>query len=82
MELLLDGAPMAVSSPPAFVGRVGDDYRFHYELPRSDLYSGPKWQTLSYTLRFSTDGGAWTREVTRALVRDATFCNPAWASCT
>jgi len=82
VELLLDGKPLAPSSPPTFVGRVGNDYRFHYELPRSDLYSGVKWQTLSYTLRFSTDGSTWTREVTRTLVRDPSFCNPAWPSCT
>jgi hypothetical protein len=81
VELKLDGQPMTANALPAFVGRAGNDYRFHYELPRSDLFYGPKWQTLSYTLRFSTDGDTWVRDTTRTLTRDVSFCNPAWASC-
>ena len=49
--------------------------------PKSDLFYGPKWSRYEYSFRFSTDGRAWLREgVTRAVVRDASFCNPAWPS--
>lgn len=76
----LDGQPLATTWL-TFVSRVGNDYRFHYELPRSELYYGPKWSTFTYTLRFSTDGATWKEDVTRTVTRDVTFCNPAWASC-
>lgn len=79
-ELVLDGRAL----PPAwltFVGRVGNDYRYRFELPRSELYYGPKWTTLRYGLRFSTDGDRWTAERARTVVRDASFCNPAWVDC-
>lgn len=64
-----------------FVGRVGNDWRFHYEIPKSDLYYGPKWQTFEYGFRFSTDGRVWKRDLTRQVLRDATFCNAAWGGC-
>jgi hypothetical protein len=79
-ELVLDGVALA-SQPLSFVERVGNDYRFHYELPKSDLYYGPKWRTLEYTLRFSTDGRTWVKDVKRTVLRDPTFCNSAWSSC-
>lgn len=80
-RLVLDGAPLA-SEALSFVGRVGNDYRFHYELPKSTLYYQPaKWKTLEYTLEFSTDGQTWTRDVTRTVSRDPSFCNPAWSDC-
>lgn len=79
--LSLDGKPLP-SEPLAFVGRFGNDYRFHYELPKSTLYYQPaKWTTLEYALEFSTDGQKWTREATRTVTRDATFCNAAWSDC-
>ena len=77
----LDGQALAPTWL-SFVSRVGNDYRFHYELPRSELYYGPKWSTFSYTLRFSTDGVTWVNEPTRTVTRDVSFCNPAWGSCT
>lgn len=80
-ELVLDGKPFSTESL-SFVQRVGNDYRFHYELPKSALYYVPtKWSRLEYTLRFSTDGRTWLRDVTRTVVRDATFCNTAWGDC-
>ncbi|MEW5742076.1 MAG: DUF6209 family protein [Myxococcota bacterium] len=65
----------------AFVSRVGNDYRFHWELPRAELYHGARWSTLEYTLRFSTDGVTWVEEPTRTVTRDSSFCNPAWGDC-
>lgn len=76
----LDGQPLGTSWL-GFVSRVGNDYRFHYELPRSELYYGPKWSTFTYTLRFSTDGATWTEDVTRTVTRDPSVCNPAWGDC-
>jgi hypothetical protein len=78
--MTLDGQPMGASWL-TFVARVGNDYRFRYELPRSELYYGPKWSTFTYTLRFSTDGATWKQDVTRTVTRDVTFCNPAWGDC-
>ncbi|MFZ5443854.1 MAG: DUF6209 family protein [Myxococcota bacterium] len=65
----------------SFVGRVGNDWRFHYEVPKSDLFFGPKWERFEYGFRFSTDGRVWKREAGRQVVRDASFCNPAWGGC-
>jgi hypothetical protein len=77
----LDGKAL----PPTwlgFVSRVGNDYRYHYQLPVSELYYGPKWSTFTYALRFSTDGVTWVQEPVRTVTRDVTFCNAAWGSCT
>lgn len=79
-ELKLDGVALPATDL-SFVGRVGNDYRFHFEVPRSELYYGPKWQQLEYGFRFSTDGRVWAREAPRKLVRDSSFCNPAWGGC-
>lgn len=79
-ELKRDGVVLPATDL-SFIGRVGNDYRFHFEVPKSDLYYGPKWQQLEYGFRFSTDGRVWLREGTRTIVRDASFCNPAWGGC-
>ncbi|MFO0594854.1 MAG: DUF6209 family protein [Myxococcaceae bacterium] len=80
VDATLDGVKLAPTDL-RFVGRVGNDWRFHFEVPKSDLFYGPKWSRYEYSFRFSTDGRAWLREgVTRAVVRDASFCNPAWPS--
>jgi hypothetical protein len=76
-ELKLDGQPIAFEWLVP-MGRVGNDYRYHYEIPRSALYYGHKWETFTYTLRFSTDGNSWVKDVTRTVTRDPTFVNPAW----
>ena len=78
--LSLDGVALDPASL-AFVGRVGNDYRYQFEVPKSALYYGPKWSVLTYTLRFSTDGARWTEEPSRTVTRDVSFCNPAWGSC-
>lgn len=78
--LLLDGVALP-PQPLAFVGRVGNDYRYRFELPKSGLYYGPKWARLEYTLRFSTDGKRWLQDERRVVSRDPSFCNPAWSSC-
>ena len=81
VETTLDGVRF-VTEPLRFTERVGNDYRFHYEIPKSALFYVPaKWTRFEYTFRFSTDGRTWTRDVTRAVTRDATFCNAAWATC-
>ena len=76
-ELRLDGQ-IIPSEWLTFMARVGNDYRYHYQLPVSALYYGPKWQTFTYTLRFSTDGHVWSPDVTRTVTRDPSFVNPAW----
>jgi hypothetical protein len=78
-ELKLDGVALPATEL-SFVGRFGNDYRFHFEVPKSELYYGPKWQKFEYGFRFSTDGRMWMREATREVVRDVSFCNPAWPS--
>jgi hypothetical protein len=45
------------------------------------LFYGAKWSRYEYAMRFSTDGRTWTNDVKRTVVRDASFCNPAWSSC-
>jgi hypothetical protein len=64
-------------------GRLAvNNWRYRFEVPKNDsLYYGPKWERLEYTPRFSTDGVTFVREVTRSLLRDVSYCNPAWASC-
>jgi Family of unknown function (DUF6209) len=79
-ELERDGVALPTQDL-SFVGRFGNDHRFHFEVPKSDLYYGPKWQTFRYTLRFSTDGRTWLRDGPRTVVRDVSFCNPAWGGC-
>jgi hypothetical protein len=76
-ELKLDGVALPATEL-TFVGRFGNDYRFHFEVPKSELYYGPKWTKLEYGFRFSTDGRVWMRETTREVLRDASFCNSAW----
>lgn len=79
--LALDGRDLG-ARPLDFKGRVGNDYRYQFEIPRAELFYGPKWSQLSYTLEFSTDGATWKREPTRTVTRDESFCNTAWGSCT
>lgn len=80
-EATLDGVPQA-PQPLSFIGRFGNDYRFRFEVPKSALYYAPsKWRTYEYTLRFSTDGKSWVRDVKRVVERDASFCNAAWGDC-
>lgn len=76
-EVMLDGR-LLPTEWLTFMSRVGNDYRFHYQLPITALYYGPKWETFTYTLRFSTDGNTWVRDVTRTLTRDPSFVNSAW----
>ncbi len=78
--LVLDGVAQPAQAL-SFTGRVGNDYRYRFELPKSGLYYGPKWTTLEATLRFSTDGRTWVSDSVRRVLRDASFCNPAWGSC-
>lgn len=81
-SLSLDGAALPEQAL-SFVGRAGNDYRFHFEVPKSALFYQPaKWRRLEYTLEFSTDGTTWAKDVTRTVTRDVTFCSPAWTDCT
>jgi hypothetical protein len=50
-------------------------------VPKSELFYGPRWSTFEYRFRFSTEGRAWKREVSRVVTRDASFRNPAWGGC-
>jgi hypothetical protein len=79
-ETSLDGVALPVKDL-AFVGRVGNDWRFRFEVPKSELYYAPAaWRTFEYGFRFSTEGRAWKRDVKRVITRDSSFCNPAWGS--
>ncbi len=73
------GAPQL--EPLTFVERVGNDYRYRFALPRERMTREP-WSTLTYSLRFSTDGVTWARVgqsdaplggADRTIVRGATF---------
>jgi len=80
VQASLDGVAMPAERV-GFVGRFGNDYRYRFELPKSALFYGPKWSRYEYAMRFSTDGRTWVNDVKRVVVRDASFCNPAWSSC-
>lgn len=79
-RLTLDGKPLD-SRALAFFGRVGNDYRYVFDVPKAELYYGPRWRTLTYVLEASTDGLNWRSETPRTVTRDASFCNGAWSSC-
>ena len=80
-ELTLDGKVLP-STWLNYLGRSSNNYRYRFELPRDILYYGAaKWSELKYTLAFSTDGMNYTRDTTRTVRRDPTWCNPAWGSC-
>ncbi len=79
-ELQLDGAALA----PVWLtysGRIGNNYRYRFTVPKSELFYGPKWSKFTYTLRTSTDGLTWSTDSTRTIQRDVSFCNSAWPSC-
>jgi hypothetical protein len=72
-----------------FQGRVGNDYRFRWELPRGEMTT-TYWNQYSYTFRYSTDGATWfvigqgngpTGGAPRTVVRDASWCNSGWPGC-
>ena len=80
VQLTRDGAslePMWLT----FTERVGNNYRYRFTVPKAELYYGPKWSTLTYSLQASTDGQTWRSEPLHTIVRDPSFCNPAWGSC-
>ncbi len=73
----------------SYQGRVGNDYRFRWSLPR-DVMSRDYWNRYSYTFRFSTDGASWfsigqgdgpTGGAPRTIARDASWCMPGWPGC-
>lgn len=73
----------------AFEGRVGNDYRYGWNLPR-DVMTRTYWNKYAYTFRFSTDGVTWfsigqgdgpTGGAPRTIVRDATWCAVGWPGC-
>jgi hypothetical protein len=76
-ESKLDGV-VQPATDLQFIGVVGNDLRYRFEVPKSALYYGPKWTTFEYGFRFSTDGRTWKREQTRRVIRDASFCNTSW----
>jgi hypothetical protein len=72
-----------------YVGKVGNNYRFRWLLPRDQMNVTP-WNTLRYTFRFSTDGATWYRVgqgagpaggLQRSVEREPTWCNSTWATC-
>lgn len=80
VESSRDGVVLPVKDL-AFVGRVGNDWRFRFEVPKSELFYTPSpWSSFKYTLRFSSEGRAWKRDVKRVITRDSSFCNPAWGN--
>ncbi len=79
-QATLDGVVMPAERV-SFLGRFGNDFRYRFELPKSTLFYGAKWSRYEYAMRFSTDGRTWANDVKRTVVRDVSFCNPAWSSC-
>lgn len=64
-----------------YVERTGNDYRYRFQIPRERM-TRESWSTLSYALRFSTDGVTWSRVgvedgpdggADRTIVRGASF---------
>lgn len=79
-ELALDGKALPAQWL-APVGRVGNNWRYRFELPRDLLWYGAKWSALSVTAAFSTDGVTWVKDAARTVKRDPSWCNPSWGSC-
>lgn len=79
-ELELDGVKLA-DQWLSWVGPMGNDARFRFDVPRGTLYYGSKWETFNYTFKFSTDGRTWVSHPKRTVRRDVTWCNPAWGGC-
>lgn len=44
----------------SYIGRVGNNYRYRWTLPREEL-NRTEWSELRYAFRFSTDGINWHR---------------------
>ena len=84
-ELSVDGKPnIHVWLSP--VGRVGNNLRFRWELPRAEM-NHQFWNTYRFAFRFSTDGRTWHRigqaagpsgGAPRTVERDPSWCNPGW----
>ncbi len=68
-----------------FVERVGNNYRFRWDVPRQELNLSP-WNTLFYQMRLSTNGVAWktvgaSNGAPRRIEREESWCGPGWATC-
>jgi hypothetical protein len=83
VELSRDGGE-PTTSWLSFVGRVGNNYRYRWTLPREELRR-VEWNELGYAFRFSTNGVDWYRLATaagpeggapRTITRDFTL--PGW----
>lgn len=64
-----------------FVGRVGNNYRFRWELPRADM-TYTAWDRYRYRFRFSTDGNTFYElgnpdGTDRTIDRDPSWTVPA-----
>ena len=73
VQVSVDGAE-PTTSWLSHEGRVGNNYRFRWNMPRQELQN-TSWSTLAYTFRFSTDGVNWytigqSDGSPRTLVRD------------
>ncbi len=59
VERSVDGAEPTVDWL-VFVGRVGNDYRYQWTMPREEM-TRTDWDRWLYGFRFSTDGVTWLR---------------------
>ena len=65
-----------------FVGRVGHNYRYRWQLREANDFMVTPWDRIDYGFRFSVDGNTWFEEgATRTIDRGADWC-PAtyWGS--
>lgn len=72
-----------------YVGRVGNNYRYRWELPRAEM-NYVFWNSYAFSFRFSTDGATWYRigqadgpqgGAARTIQRDASWCASGWEGC-
>jgi len=72
--------------PLAYVGRVGNDHRYRWELPRAEMLRTP-WDRIEYAFTFSTDGKGFYRVgreegpdggPPRIVERAPSFCPTGW----
>lgn len=58
-----------------FVGRVGNNYRYRWNLWQGNDFVYTPWDRIDYGFRFSVDGNTWYEEgVERSIERDESWC--------
>lgn len=59
----------------SFVGRVGNNYRYRWQLWDGNDFIHTPWDAIAYGFRFSLDGSSWTDDgMPYRITRGADFC--------